>query len=77
MPSSANERVAPPGSPERDALLELQEAGGEKQWLFCRFGFNVANAIVDAGWATIDNMPVAHARVRLTNTGRSVIGADG
>lgn len=63
MRSAAVESLGP-------ALRELREVGGQKRWLFCSFGYDVATALVEAGWATIDAVPVVDAFVRLTEAGR-------
>lgn len=54
----------------RAALRELREASGVKPWLLCRFGFNVASQLIEAGWARIDEGPIGDACVRLTASGR-------
>src|SRR5262245_19568315 len=54
----------------RAALHELREAGGEKQYIYCRFGYGVASRLVAHGWALMDAGPTKDAFIRITLKGR-------
>ena len=52
---------------------ELNDAGGEKRYIYCRFGYSVLTRLVNAGWATIDDAPLQQAFVRVTAAGRRTV----
>ena len=55
------------------ALRELIDAGGEKQYVRCRFGFSMTRTLVAYNLATIDDAPTDTAVMRITLRGRTLL----